>query len=595
MAELMCWGLGTGHRQEAAVAACGIVMASSNDRNEPHRSRLLRVTLPSLASAVGFLLGHLVAGSLLATFALLTCAAFLSGAVGAIGPVCCAAGVALLGSIAIAQGIHLGGPWWKPPVLSLAGAVLVVLPSLLTWPIRRRHPERQTLATVLRRHAELLAVLGTAREGAARRAASLALGHAHDALHAHRLTDEPPNREGLYLARLLAASEHLEQAGAVVASEGNAVPAEFITALEHAAERITRGMPLHTLKVRSGSGTALPAALAHAWEDLCSAASAATARGPERQTLRAITAAARRSLAPAAGVTGLRLAVCFGVAVVAEYLLGESRSYWVPMTVAFVFRPEFASPATRSLHRLLGTIAGSALVTAVLAVLPLGWPLVPAAAVSMGAMALLGTRHYALATTGMTVSMLIFIELGHWEPAAPGLRTVCTLLAVLTVAVTGYLGHPSGRHLPIRLKLADAAHALAHYAEETLAPGSHNRPGLHRKAARALTAAEAELLRAKGEPPFLSDRTTAWAPTVTALHELLADIPTVRMRMDADTRAIPHEQVAQLAQRLRVFGRAVIQADTEPAFQDVSLLRFDGHVDCVGQDARAAPYSSGLR
>jgi uncharacterized membrane protein YccC len=60
----------------------------------------------------------------------------------------------------------------------------------------------------------------------------------------------------------------------------------------------------------------------------------------------------------------VRLAACVGIGEFLARILGWERPYWVPMTVALVLKPDFATTFSRGLQRLLGTLAGLLVATA---------------------------------------------------------------------------------------------------------------------------------------------------------------------------------------------------------------------------------------
>jgi uncharacterized membrane protein YccC len=59
----------------------------------------------------------------------------------------------------------------------------------------------------------------------------------------------------------------------------------------------------------------------------------------------------------------VRLAVCVGVGDAVGRGINEQRAYWIPMTIALVLKPDFASTFSRGVLRLGGTFAGLLLAT----------------------------------------------------------------------------------------------------------------------------------------------------------------------------------------------------------------------------------------
>jgi uncharacterized membrane protein YccC len=106
----------------------------------------------------------------------------------------------------------------------------------------------------------------------------------------------------------------------------------------------------------------------------------------------------------------LRLMACMGVAGLVSEVLPLQRSYWVPLTVAIVLKPDYGSVFARALQRGIGTVVG-AVAGAVLLVLVRGaWLLIP-----FGVLAALlpfgRSRNYGLLATFLTPLVVVLIDL----------------------------------------------------------------------------------------------------------------------------------------------------------------------------------------
>jgi uncharacterized membrane protein YccC len=60
----------------------------------------------------------------------------------------------------------------------------------------------------------------------------------------------------------------------------------------------------------------------------------------------------------------IRLTIAFGGATLLAVIINQSHAYWVPLTVAWVTKPDLSSTVTRITMRIVGTILGLAVVTA---------------------------------------------------------------------------------------------------------------------------------------------------------------------------------------------------------------------------------------
>lgn len=141
---------------------------------------------------------------------------------------------------------------------------------------------------------------------------------------------------------------------------------------------------------------------------------------------------------------GVRLAIVMVVATAIAHALDWPHEYWIPMTVAWVARPGRQLTLERTWHRILGTIAGIVVVTALM--LTSGnSPYELAVLAAAGAtMTLIFIRaHYAIAVAGITIAVmsLFAIEGQSLEMNAP-YRIWATLVAGVLLTI-GTLVWPS--------------------------------------------------------------------------------------------------------------------------------------------------------
>jgi hypothetical protein len=140
------------------------------------------------------------------------------------------------------------------------------------------------------------------------------------------------------------------------------------------------------------------------------------------------TLRANLSLRSSACRHAIRLAVCVALGDALGSGLELHRSYWLPMTVAIVLKPDFASTFTRGVLRLAGTFAGLICATVLFHVLP------AAPAAQVGAIAALmfvlrcwGPANYGLFVTAVTGMIVLLIAMAGVSPkeviAARGLNT----------------------------------------------------------------------------------------------------------------------------------------------------------------------------
>ncbi|MGW0212584.1 FUSC family protein [Streptomyces sp. NPDC003233] len=106
------------------------------------------------------------------------------------------------------------------------------------------------------------------------------------------------------------------------------------------------------------------------------------------------------------------LSACVLVAYISAVLLHGPRGYWLPMTVAFIYKPDFGPVLRRAVHRCVGTVVGVAAIGAV-ALLTGNTPYALIGTVAVfGALMAVGVRHhYTVATTGLTGIVFVLVDL----------------------------------------------------------------------------------------------------------------------------------------------------------------------------------------
>ncbi|MFD0574238.1 FUSC family protein [Kitasatospora gansuensis] len=261
---------------------------------------------------------------------------------------------------------------------------------------------------------------------------------------------------------------------------------------------------------------------------------------------------------------GLRVAVCVAVSTAAALLLRADYWYWLPVTAAFLVKPDVGPLFSRVVNRCAGTALGVLLFAA----LPTrGAEL--AAVTLAGALIPLAGRHFAAQTAVITVTVLAFVSLGG-DTRASGTRLADTALACAIVLVVGHLPRLASTRTSVGHRFAVALRHARHYLEHVLsgAPEGPERAALRRTAYRALAEARAAAETAAAE--LHADRN--WLP-VTARAERIVDATTacaVRLDHGRPTPAAPtaHRittELAALADTLDGLTPDTPEAATAPA------------------------------
>lgn len=525
-------GLASGHAAIGLAIGAGAFNTMFSDQPGPYRQRVWQLLLAALAAGFAAFTGFLIGGQLSPMLLAAAAVSFAGGLLVVFGT-----DIARVGMTSMILLVVTAATPTAPASAALdaalifAGGLLTMLFSVAAWPLQRYRPERQALATVYRGLAAL------ARQRAYDDADEPALGGAMTTLQqtllgrhhargrameafgvllelAERIRLEltamagwPPGAVGLVRYRIKAARvlEHiaqaLEQGGAPQAAE-RALPA--LQAAERAASGPADAGVFAHLHALTGQ---LAAAVRNAnW---------AGSRGEQRAEaadLR-LPAALRNSSAWAtvqANLTtgsvafrhALRMAACLVLALAISRLLTLPHGYWLPMTVAIVLRPDFAATFNFGLLRVVGTVLGLLLTTALLRVIPdQPWAHLLLLAALCMAFRYLATAHYGIAVAALTGAVVVLLSFEGVDPGGALLDRVINTVLGSGMALLAYVLWPTWERGRARAALADMLDA---YADYLCALGRPHRRDAHREtrsAARtARTNALASIERMRAEP-----------------------------------------------------------------------------------------------
>jgi len=240
------------------------------------------------------------------------------------------------------------------------------------------------------------------------------------------------------------------------------------------------------------------------------------------------------------------------------------RSYWVPLTVAIVLKPDFGSVFARALQRGIGTVVG-AVAGAVLLVLVHGmWLLIPFAI--LAALLPYGrSRNYGLLSTFLTPLVVVLIDLlapVGWQLAED--RLIDTLIGCAIALLVGFAPWPMVWYSHLPRQYAQTVQDMGRYLEEVLggqgpgaAAGVSSRARLRRPTYRALADLRAEFQRTMSEPPAISRRAAAWWPAVIGLEQVMDAITSAGLAASQDqAQAASPDGVRRLGDALRAIEAA---------------------------------------
>ena len=540
-------GLATGHVSAGLGIAVGALNTMFLDQPGPYRLRMQRMLLTAIAAGISAFVGS----ALGASAALMTLAALILGIAGgllvALGPNAGRAGltsmILLVVTAATPRAPHEA---LAAAALIFAGGILQMLLAIAAWPLQRYRPERHALAALCQQLAasarqsadqaqpppvtQALLDVESLLYGAHRargevmetfrvlagiveriRRELLALGDIESSVDDHEARGTLARlRE--YAARTLSGlADALERGAsplaAAAAMEGfdSALAALDELRAKTADRRIQRKLTIALARANGLAGQ-LRAALRNA--DFAGSsgdlrAEAAQARLPRALRPRSALATLRANLtlSSVAFRHAIRCGVCLAIAVAGERAAGLPHGYWIPMTTAIVLKPDFAGTFSFGLLRVIGTLLGLVLTTALVHyAFGSDWERLALLAVLCVGFRLLTTVHYGIGVmmlTGLVVILLSF------DGIAPGGTMVARGIATAigsALALTGYVLWPSWESPRVQSALAAMIDAYrGHFS--ALLRGDASARANARSAARSMrTNAQASLERLRGEP-----------------------------------------------------------------------------------------------
>ncbi|MER5424920.1 FUSC family protein [Streptosporangium roseum] len=547
-------GVAAGNPRMGMLLATGALAAAMRDRHPSYRLRLVHITVAVLGGAVGTATGVAFHDRGWWTVAALVGAAFVSGAISALGSALSAAGMNLLVTASVWSALPLREPWWWPPLLYLAGGAGVLVLALAAWPVRAGTAERAAVARVYR---EIAAMMDAGDAGRAWTVLAPAVSDAYDVLTGYRLSAPGRDSESVWLMGMLNAAQPLLEAVAAMLRRGDAFPpgaSAPVTALAGAVASGAHRIPPPERRPETADERIFSRALAYAVSCLRGDAEPPAAP-PGRRWGRDLSAVLT---SPDTLGYALRLALCMGIATVLVSVVAVPHSYWVPMTVTLVFKPDFGSVFGRAVLRALGTLAGVAVGGVLLLLVPPGWPTVPVV-FALGAVARIGIdRSYAMMSTAITPLVLILVESAAPAPLGMVLpaRLYDTLIGCAIVLAAGYALWPGSWRVRVRDRLAGTVTAAADYLQAAFEAG--RQPARQRRRLyRRFSELHKGMQQGLSEPPPAGSRTAAWWPEVVALQRISAAIVEAAVQARSGAAVPSSGDVTATVEGLRRLAAAV--------------------------------------
>jgi uncharacterized membrane protein YccC len=573
------------------LPAVGGLLGSLTDRGGSYVNRVKRISAVGVfGGAAGLAIGSAIHGRGWIAVIALVVVAGVSAALSTIGEIGSQVGLQLL--VYSSLGIGPFGalrPVWHTAVGFLVGVVWALVLILPSWLLDPYGQHQRYVAAVYQALANQLAAIGTDALTARRQAVTAAVNAAYDELLSARAVAAGRNRTTMRLIAALNASNQMSQAATTLGVAANRPPPMVIETVRRLAEAIRTGAkgfqpPMIPPVWDTSPGTvALRASMVGAARVLARdwTPGDRTRATQREEVLR--EEVRKHSGDPADGIRerilrvvgggqisrtfALRLMACMGVAGAVSEVLPLQRSYWVPLTVAIVLKPDYGSVFARALQRGIGTIVGAVAGAVLLALFHGAWLLIP-----FGVLAALlpygRDRNYGLQATFLTPLVVVLVDLLNpigWGLA--GERLVDTLIGCAIVLVIGFAPWPMAWYAHLPAKFGQAALDVCGYMRDALGGAAVPAPDTaaqRRSTYRAVGDLRAEFQRTMSEPPSISRGATAWWPAAVGLEQVLDTVTAVSLAVGRGAH-VPSEGVEQLCQALDAVSQAASDGTPVPA------------------------------
>lgn len=600
----------------AALVALGALPAITGDNGGPYRNRVLSIGSTVFGGAFGYLLGNLMSGHGLWTSAAMTLLVLAASLIGTFNNIAAVATLQFATYVIVGSSLTPTLPPWLPPVLVGVGGLFGLALTLSGWVVNPIAPERAAVAQAYRKLAAMFAAIGTSRVMAARRDMEAAMATAYDTVLAARGRSAGPSPRLARLAAQLQACTPLTNAALALARAGRVLPDECARVMNHLADRVENdAQPDARDDIAALHRAGMPQ-LAEALEQVQPLLHGARANQTNQAT-GAIEADAFADLQPAPartpwrvlirtyrpGPTTVRYLVRLGLCLVAAEAVALAaalpRSYWVPLIVVVVFKPNFGSVFARALQSCAGSAVGVAISATVLALDRGGL----ASLLTVAALAALLPwsirRNYGLFSAILVPILMLLIgalQPGSWAIALA--RLVDVGVAAAIVLLVGYLPWIRIERSNLDHAVSAATSTLAAYLNTVFQTDPGSRHDLRARAYARLSDLRIALQRGLSEPRLVSRRALAWWPVEVALERVANAISDTAWSLPAGQDAPAAAQVAQLAATLDSIAAAVEQGlpvppdavvAPSPVLRDVAAQIEALRVTLAGPDFTAAP------
>ncbi len=514
----LVYGALSTQRSFATLVALGALWGISQDGLDRWRIRSSRMLGVALTAPLGIIIGSEFMTLVHSSWAFVTVVGLVAVAAGVIeASLWSTAGMYLLLGAIIGGGLGFAGRTWPAALLICAGVLWVYVVASLTDRRSRVLDQRATLFHAYRALANLLEGLATTRAEELRARAVALLDATQDVIGTE--VPDTHDHESIALYQCFVVALQFGELSSYLASKRQpADPAvgDALRAIGAAIRYGTAGDGLAEIERQSALvGASGDAGARHVAAALRYPAPTALSRvEPFRKTISRLPMVERLRFA-------FMLAGAIVVATIVARTLEGPKGYWLPMSVAFILRPDLGPVMRRAVARTIGTLAGVAIAALVALsgnseVLLIALSCAMAAAVPWAAQ-----RSHALTVMVFTPIVFVFIAVVGSDQNLFGARIVDTALAALIVLTIDYVFWLHAPSLRPRQLVEVARRATVRYQEASADSDLLVRHSLRRNALRAVTRARSSIDQADSEPHLFSSVDGTLRPQLDQLVTLI--------------------------------------------------------------------------
>jgi uncharacterized membrane protein YccC len=247
----------------------------------------------------------------------------------------------------------------------------------------------------------------------------------------------------------------------------------------------------------------------------------------------------------------IRLAVCVGLGDALARGAGLQRSYWLPMTIAIVLKPDFTATFSRGVLRLSGTFAGLLLATVLFHWLhPAVFVEIALIAALMFALRWVGPANYGIFVIAVTALVVLLLAIAGVTPnAVMGARALNTVLGG-AIALLAYWLWPTWERTQISETTAQMLDAyrlyfrsirLIYEGQNDVEPKTEAAAELDRvrlKARLSRSNLEASIDRLSAEPGAVAAQVSLLGAVLASSHRLVHAIMALEAGLSS-SRPVP--------------------------------------------------------